>query len=62
MWLGGIETPQYFPSIGDSVESPSYKVNESNLKVIGYFCRLGNKEKSRLTCKWNETLHQNDKN
>ena len=32
IWLGGIESPQYFPSIREALESPSYKVKESRLK------------------------------
>ena len=34
MWLGGFESPQYSPSIREEVESPSYKVNEAELKNI----------------------------
>ena len=34
MWLGGFESPQYIPSIREEVESPSYKVNESELKIV----------------------------
>ena len=34
MWLGGFESPQYFPSIREELESPSYKVNESKLKIV----------------------------
>ena len=36
MWLGGFESPQYIPSIREEVESPSYKVNESELKIEKY--------------------------
>ena len=34
MWLDGIESLQYFPSIGEAIESPSYKVKESQLKIL----------------------------
>jgi hypothetical protein len=34
MWMGGFESPQYIPSIREEVESPSYKINESELKIV----------------------------
>ena len=61
IWLGGIESPQYFPSIREALESPSYKVNESELKIVKYCSVFVSKSKKakKLTRKKEGIQDQN---